>query len=84
MRAVARTCKRVSLLPWLVVHVIGCREILRSCAAPSDASTTRNDTPSAAAVERVLWARRQREARPAGAPVSGSIVTAATQCLPIS
>jgi hypothetical protein len=32
----------------------------------SDASTTRNDTPSTAAVERILWARRNREAqRPA-------------------
>jgi len=50
----------------------------------SDASSTRDDTPSAAAVEHVLWARRHREARPAGATVAGSTVTGATQRLSMS
>ena len=48
-------------------------------APGSDASSTRNDTPSAAAVEHVLRARRHREARPARAPVTGSIVTGAAR-----
>jgi hypothetical protein len=48
-------------------------------APGSESSSTGNDTPSAAGVERVLWERRHREARPAGAPVAGSIVTGATQ-----
>src|ERR687891_1576826 len=47
----------------------------------SDASTTCNDTPSAAAVERVLWARRYREARPLAAPVAVPIVTGAAHRL---
>ena len=44
----------------------------------SDASATRNDSPSAAAVERVLWARRHLEARPPAARVAVPIVTGAT------
>jgi hypothetical protein len=47
----------------------------------TDASTTRNDTPSTAAVERVLWARRHREARPLAAPVAVPIVARATHRL---
>jgi hypothetical protein len=53
-------------------------------APGSDASSIRNDTPSAAAVENVLWTRRHREARPAGEPVADSIATGATQRLSIS
>jgi hypothetical protein len=50
-------------------------------APGSDASSIRNDTPSAAAVEHVLWTRRRRAA---GAPAADSIVTGATQRLSIS
>jgi hypothetical protein len=50
----------------------------------SDASSTGDDTPSATAVERVLWARRHREARPPGARVAGSNVTGATPPLAMS
>jgi hypothetical protein len=53
-------------------------------APGSDASSTRNDTPSAAAVERALWARSRGEAQPPSAPVVVSNVTSATQCLAMS
>jgi hypothetical protein len=82
-RAIARTGKLAPLLLGLVVHVIGCRG--EPATMPGgDASSTRNDTPSAAAVAHVLWARRHREARPPGAPAAGSIVTGTTQRLSMS
>jgi hypothetical protein len=82
--AVARTGELAPLLLRPVVHVVGCRGNPAMMRRRSDASSTRNDTPSAAAVEHVLWARRQREARPAGAPVTGSIVTGTAQRLSMS
>jgi hypothetical protein len=80
----ARTGKLAPFLLRLVVHVTGCRRDPAIMRRGSDASSTRNDTPSAAAVERVLWARRHGEARPPGAPVAVSIVSGATHHLSMS
>jgi hypothetical protein len=80
----ATTGKLAPLMPRLVAGVMGRRGDAAIMRQGSAASTTRNDTPSAAAVERVLWARRRREAPPAGAPVAGSIVTGAPQRLSMS
>jgi hypothetical protein len=59
--------------------VMGRRRDVAIMRRGSDASTTRNDTPPAAAVERVVWARRDAEARPPDAPVTVPVVTSATQ-----
>jgi hypothetical protein len=79
--AVARTGKRAALILRLVVRVIRCRREPAIVGRRSDASTTRNDTPSAAAVERVPWAPRHREERPSDVAVAVSIVTGSTQRL---
>src|SRR5438034_8962539 len=80
----ATTGKLAPLMPRLVARVMGRRGDAAIMRQGSAASTTRNDTPSAAAVERVFWARRHREAPPPAAPVAVPIVTGATHRLSMS
>ena len=77
----AGTGKRARVLLRLLAHVIGRRGDPAIMRCGSDASSTRNEAPSAAAVERVLWARRHQETPPRCASAAVSVVTPATRRL---